>query len=377
MIIFILLFSTFAIYFLQSKLYAKYWNYGLQVFVEFPNTPMVEGETGMLKEVISNHKLLPLTILDVKFSCSKYITFINGEVASISDRCYKHDVFSLLSYQKITRSLPFQCVKRGYYEIEQVHLISHDLLLSKNFVSKQTQHTNLYVYPKPVDTTIISILFQKIMGELISKRFLLEDPFEFSGVRDYTPSDPINKINWSASARSANLMVNTNRSTTSQHVAILLNLEHIGVLTYEQLQEESIRIASSLCEMLIKEGISVSLITNGCDCFTKNPSFIPLGNGKSTLQQILEHLARIQLSLPMSSFSSLLENGQYFNKDSNTYYILISTLQNEELIHSFTTLLQKSSYGCWIVPKYSHIPQTIETNNRYHVFPWEVTTNES
>ncbi len=376
MTIFILIFSAFIIYFLQEKLYTKYWNYNLDVNVAFQPSPVIEGETGALTETITNAKILPLTVLDVKFSFSKYIIFINGEHSSVSDLCYKHDVFSLLFYQKITRTLSFRCLKRGYYEIDKINLVSHDLLLSKTFVYNQKQYTNLYVYPKPVDSSKINIPFQKIMGEFTSKRFLFEDPFEFSGIRDYQVWDPLNKINWSASARSMNLMVNTHNSTTSQTVTILLNLENEGVLNYEGLKEEAIRIAASLCEKLIYEGIPIRLVTNGCDCLTKSSITIPSGNGHPQLQLILENLSRINLLLPMESFTSLIEMEKKESYYSNIYYVLISTSQKKTLVDSFSSLLQSSSSGYWIVPRYSDFPQKIQSNNKYNLLSWEVEKDE-
>ena len=64
-----------------------------------------------------------------------------------------------------------------------------------------------------------------MIGSITSRQFLYEDPFEFRGIRDYTITDPMNKINWKASARSGNLMVNLHDSHCFSRGNFILNLE--------------------------------------------------------------------------------------------------------------------------------------------------------
>ena len=85
-----------------------------------------------------------------------------------------------------------------------------------------------------------------MIGTMTSRQFLYEDPFEFRGIRDYTSTDPMNSVNWTASARTGELMVNVHDSTSSQEAIIILNLETETVWVYEQLHEIAIRLAASI-----------------------------------------------------------------------------------------------------------------------------------
>ena len=69
------------------------------------------------------------------------------------------------------------------------------------------------------------ILFE----ETLLNKFIFEDPFEFKGIRNYTTSDPMKKINWSASAKTGELMVNNYYDTTSRHVTIFLDVVNDSV----------------------------------------------------------------------------------------------------------------------------------------------------
>lgn len=127
--------------------------------------------------------------------------FADGENTSVSDQCYKRDIFSVGGYQKITRTIPFHCSKRGYYELSQVELVTRSPLMNKKFYKTLESPDHFYVYPRMVDDTKLEIPFQKIMGSVLSHKNLYEDPFEFRGIREYQPTDSMHKINWRALKR--------------------------------------------------------------------------------------------------------------------------------------------------------------------------------
>ena len=112
---------------------------------------------------------------------------------------------------------------------------------------------------------------------------MLEDPFVFRGIRDYTSNDSLKNVNWKASARTGNLMVNEYDESVSRNVCILLNLEESGALRYDAVDEEAISIASGIAEMLVSQGINVSIISNGCDVDTHNHVFVQGGAGTGHL----------------------------------------------------------------------------------------------
>ena len=102
------------------------------------------------------------------------------------------------------------------------------LLLSKKYVGASPQSTDFYVLPRPVPTQRIQIPFSQIMGSVLSRKKVYDDPFEFAGLREYTKSDPMKYINWKATAKTGNMLVNIHESTLSQKVAVLLDMVHRG-----------------------------------------------------------------------------------------------------------------------------------------------------
>ena len=79
-----------------------------------------------------------------------------------------------------------------------------------NYFYKETsyitfpENSTMYVYPAQIDVSRINFICKDISGLILSLDRLHPDPFEFSGIREYTPNDPINKVNWKARVSSGN-----------------------------------------------------------------------------------------------------------------------------------------------------------------------------
>lgn len=322
---------------LHKLLYARLWDCGLTTDIAFTGGPAAEGDQRHLTEIIVNKKPLPLPTLRVKFQIDKNLAFDNEENTSVSDKSYRHDIFSIMSYQKITRRLPFTCRRRGYYTIDRLDLLTYDLFFGGCLVRQLPVSTHLYVYPAPADPARLSIPLRHLMGELLSLRYAYEDPFEFQGIREYQPFDTLNAVNWKATARTGQLKVNVRGYTSSQEVVLLLNLESETIWEYDMLRETSIRIAGSLGKELIGQGIPAGLFSNSLDALTGEPSYLLPGCTPAHAAALMETLSRIQTNQKMPSFHSLLAKlaAMEGRGRANRVYVIISTSQrsgNEEAL---------------------------------------------
>ena len=106
-------------------------------------------------------------------------------------------------------------------------------------------------------------------------------------------------VNWKASARAGELMVDVFHSTSSQEVLVLLDVEDSGVWKHRVLTETAIRLASSLVGRLASQGVPVRLACNGLDQISKNEIAVPAGAGQGQLHAVNRALARILPSPPL------------------------------------------------------------------------------
>lgn len=362
-------------YLLCNYLYSRLWDYGLDTQVHFSAKQAAVGDRLELLEVITNNKILPLSMVRIKFQMDRRIRFMDEEqTTAVSDKCYKNDVFSLLFYQRITRTLPFVCQKRGFFTIENIDLVSTNLFMNAQYVKSVPVYTELVVYPRLADMSRLDIPFSKIMGECMARRFLYEDPFEFRGIREYQPYDTMSSINWKATAKTGDLRVNVHNYTASQEVRIFLNLENETMWEEDVLKEESISIAAGLCEKLIDAGISVSIATNGRD--SGGEQFrMEGGLSRSHMDMLLTGLAKIDISQKVSPFAEILDEYKAL-KEENCMYVMISFASGQRIHEKYDALCEKNKGSMWILPYTKRNSYEVDECANAQIIRWEVTVNE-
>lgn len=368
MLLIITIIVAFALYWLQSFVYEKYWNKGLDVKISFEQEDCTEGSKNVMVETITNNKRLPLPLLHVKFNMPKSFLFKNEDNSSVTDYYYRDDVFSIMGYQSVTRKLTFTCSKRGCFYMNDTNLVSNDLFLQKTFNANIVNQNILHVYPAKVDVSLFDIPFNTITGNFATQKNLVEDPFEFRGIREYQPYDSIHNINWKSTARTNILQVNTFFMTSSQEVSILLNLDTHIYTKNERLVEASIRIASSLAERFIRAGIPVSLESNGIDLFTNQRIFQPAGQGQSHMAAIDNSLSRINTDIDNADFLTVIKS-IFINADKNSYYIFISNSRHEDLTDYYMSLKEQGICSYFIIPEYASCEIK---NTAKDMIKWEV-----
>ena len=371
MAVFFMLLGAGAVFLLVRAVYRKYWDRGLSIDIRFIAEAAYEQDSSALTETIENRSFLPLPFLHAKFEVGSGIRFSSQENVSTSDRNYKNDLFSILFFQRIVRTLPFVCAKRGYYPITSASLISEDLFFTSHMVSEHPVQTHFYVYPGRVDLKELDDPLKKFMGDVESRSYLYPDPFEFRGIRDYTINDPFNTINWKASARSQDLMVNEYGSTVSKEIHILLNLRNERVTAGPYLQEESMRIAATLSERFLSAGYPVRLIMNGQDPDIREAKTVLHANGPADQTRLLRALSRVDLDCEPAEFYpnllSVIDDPSHIRFG----FILISSSFSEPLQEAYKELSEDAAVF-WIAPLYKTSFQAFSDRGIADSFIWEV-----
>lgn len=281
---------------LQMLLYKKYWAKNLYVSVSFRQDAIYEGDEGEIVEVIENRKRLQLPMLKVKFQTSKNLGFLDEKGSKTTDQYYRNDIFQVGSGEKITRILKFCGNKRGYYRINNIDLVASDLFFLNEDSQSRTTNQYMYVYPSICREEDFRLSLQKLNGEIIVKRHMLEDPFEYCGIREYQPFDDIRSVNWKATARTGNLKVNQKNYTAMQTIRIFLNLEDDGIWKKYKEVEKCMQIAMGIASFFLAQGIRVSCYANGRDILTDEPVEIQGLSGVKQLEVLGKALARIDTS---------------------------------------------------------------------------------
>ena len=210
------------------------------------------------------------------------------------------------------------------------------------------------------------------MGEVLARKNIYEDPFEFQGIREYQPTDPMNKINWKASAKSDQWMVNLYGSTSVQEIIILLDVEDEGIWKYEEIHEEQIRLAATMAFKLLETGVTVGLITNGKDIKDDEAINVSVGNGKQQLANMNRALSRIDLKKNPEAMESILREEREKLTHLQKTYVMISKNQRMDSYNGFMELIQQGAAGFWISTRYGDMEWKLPQYGNLPVIYWEV-----
>jgi uncharacterized protein (DUF58 family) len=354
--IFIVIAVFFVLYKLQEFVYGRLWDKNLSIDIEFSSPGVFEGETVGFKEHVWNGKRLPMpyvnTIYTQNFSLRQTDT-TGKEKQTGRDHS---TLFVVPGHRHVRRKSLLLCEKRGYYTIDNASLTSSDLFFTRVFMKDVALNANLTVYPKEIEVSDIEIPYKRLCGEILTKRFILPDPFEFTGIREYQPFDSLKQLNYNAWAKTGSPMSNTYGYTVSQEVRIILNLQRYSVNMNrgrDGIYENAIRLAAFLARKYLEAGIAVSFATNGLDCITNVPGKVEKGQTTRHLREIYEILARMDLSKSVycEHIAGILPDERELRTEG-LVVALISSLADEHIYGWFESAKSAAADVLWVAPRY-------------------------
>ncbi|ADU30261.1 DUF58 domain-containing protein [Evansella cellulosilytica] len=332
--------TTVIIVLILSFLYHKFGLKRIQYQRYFSEVAVFEGEQVEMIEVISNKKLLPLPWLRLESKFSANLQFEKQNNINIIDERFHRSVFSLRPFQKITRRHKIKCAKRGYFHIKTVGMTCGDPFGYGSNTETVHVAAEILIFPKIVPIKEMPLPSKSWQGDLIVRRWIMDDPFIIAGVRDYTFGDPMKSVNWNATARTGHLQVTKNDYTADHHLMIYLNFdltEDIFMpIKDEILIEKGISYAASIAEHAISQGIPTGF---GCNSYTKDrdgkfkiikdsvrrePS-----NGNSHLHYLLETMAKLQMDRSKNFNQFLKEDIE--NKRTGMDILVITAILTETM----------------------------------------------
>lgn len=303
----------------------------------FSKATAYEGETIEMIEVISNRKIFPVPWLRVESRIPRELAIVGQrEEGDVAGELYHRSPFTLSPYQKITRRHKILCTHRGFYTASSATITSGDLFnLNTNARGVDTRCT-VAVYPAPVDVDDVPLPSLKYQGELVVRRYILPDTFLYGGIRDYVVGDPMKSVHWGASAATGSLKVKQHDYTASPKLLILLNVQPKedvwGDISKDDAPyiEYGIRVAASLAEKLIENGIEVGFATNGRAAHgVEETVFVAPAATYEHHQALLDTMARMEV-VRQRSFHMFMDELPTFKE----YDVLIMSCYRSELIES-------------------------------------------
>jgi uncharacterized protein (DUF58 family) len=243
--------------------------------------------------------------------------------------------------------------RRGYYQIGPLVLETGDLFGLHRRYRVATEPQYLLVMPKVIPLSGYDVSSKRPIGEVRMTYRLYEDPTRISGVRAYEPGDPLNRVNWRATARTGTLHSKVYEPSTVAGATILMEFRTAAhERRHEPVRSElAVTAAASIANAVYLMGQQVGLVTNGRDAVDRirtegwahdhrsraeamaaasvrtasdrlAPLVVETRRGPEQLVRILETLARVELSQGLPLDALIEETASRMPRDATVIAIL-------------------------------------------------------
>ena len=345
------------LYYIQSLVYRHFAFKKLKYDCSFSKEEVYEGERIELNETLSNYKWLPVPWVKTEIISSRWLDFAGNQSEVTHDARYVPSFFYARSHKRIRRSWNVLCAKRGAYSVDRVTVVASDLFGGSCGSMPVDVGASLLVLPRTVDLSGMFISSRYLQGDHVVRRQLVTDPFRISGVREYSPSDPMKNIHWLSSAKAGRLMVKNEEFTTRQSLTVVLNMQSIRYEKFQVVENERIenciRVAATLLENTLVGNLPVRLMANysdkkeGHDCFDSGENW-----GQWHVLEQFRTLARMEMTSSLD-FEIYLER---FAPEMTSTDIALVTAYIDDFIYDFVR--RKADEGINVTVYLLSVPST-------------------
>ncbi len=329
------------------------------------------GDEVKLDIRIRNSKLLAVPGLRIHDAVSVRLEVLDAQVLPYAQGGMRHTVrwTTLRPYEAITWHMTVRCPERGYFAFGPVSLEATDPWGLYTVDTVIATRNALVVYPRLIPLESLGFNPRHPLGDLRASQHLLTDPARTVGIRDYRVGDPFKTIHWGATARRGQMQTRVYEPTTSQEIAIALDLdtfEHYWEGHQPELAEWMISAAASIATAAGNARWSIGLYAN---CATADEEqFIRLAPSRSAAQLplLMETLAKL---VPYS----IAPMPQLLRRLGSTLpwgatLLVISSVPSEAMQHMLLRLARNGRHIVWLYCG-AIAPQPIPGVTIRHVLP--------
>jgi uncharacterized repeat protein (TIGR01451 family) len=341
---------------LISRFLARSWITNLEATRECNRTEAEVGQSIAFVITVSNLGRLPVAWVLVEDMLPR------GAIVSRPPRIqvtgHRLAVAMLGSLGRKTLNYQLHFVTRGYYQVGPLVLETGDLFGLHRRFRIVTEPVYIMVYPKVVPLPGYDLASRRPIGEIRLLHRLFEDPTRIAGVRHYQPGDPLNRINWAATARTGVLHSKVYDASTMAGATIVLDFHQSSYPARNEpgRSELAVTTALALANAVCLMGQPIGLVTNGRDAADRirlrdeilgqqnepwtnraaihqraaarerddrlRPVIVPAGRGPEVFTGIREVLARVELTDGLTFDQLLIEAEPRLPRDATVVAVL-------------------------------------------------------
>lgn len=300
---------------------------------EFSDTGVYEGDSITLIETLYNNSRLPLFTVYAESYIFPDLKIDGFEYKDKKAMQLFQSKFTLIMpYMQIRRKHKLICLKRGHYQLESAEIF---LPGTSRYVESRA---SLYVYPRILPAPVNPFPVGVLMGESVSRRMLVRDPFSISGIRPYIQGDPFNLINFKATARAYGvaaqpLRVNNLDYCSNRTFKVYINFQTdpanpIPSDKFNVMMENALSYTADIIRVMTENGYRLGL---SCNCVCNDGSYglnYPVHSGELHAKEMLSAMSEVRIASSVS-FSNLISQDLAAGMSDTEIFIFTSYTDEE------------------------------------------------
>jgi len=248
------------------------------------------------------------------------------------------------------------CQKRGKFKLGPYSIVTTDPLGIFRWRKFFDRTWTVLVYPPTYDLPHFHLSTGELAGGQSSRRRTYFTTPRASGIREYVPSDSLNRIHWPSTAKMLRLMSKEFELDPAADVWIMLDLQREvqAGSGLESTVEYGVAAAASLAKHLLDKHWTVGLIAS-----TAHRTVVHSDRGAQQLLRMLEELSVVRAEGELPLAEVLISESRRFGR--NTTLIVISPSREESWISALKDLAARGVEAIAVVVEgrsFGHAPSS-------------------
>jgi uncharacterized protein (DUF58 family) len=335
---------------LVSLWWCKHALKGIKVDVGFTKQRLFPGDFSTVKITVTSKKSFLSSAFKLTLNTSRDIEI---EGFSLVENRTSDSFWTKTLALKVVKTIQYEYKinsdKRGAFYIYDLFIeIKDPTGLGKITATKRVK-SEMIVYPSMIDSIPPNINLRGLEGNHQVRRLIHDDSSFFIGSRGYKAGDPLNRVDWKATARVGKLHTKQFAYTSQKQLMLIGNLrtqEKWALGHDKEVIERIISVTAGLMKWCSSQGYSYEWMFNIRNPFTKKMYIHSSESDRKSFVHNLEQLARLK-SYTMIDFQDVfayLRDHAY----GNLVFIVITSFVSQEMKSEWKRQMELGNQ-IWIV----------------------------
>lgn len=250
---------------LLSRYFADHWISGIQAVRRCPSVTVGLGESVTVQVVVHNSRRYAIPWLVLEDSVP--LSALAQRPPAIKLKKRRFSILRLAAGKDYTLDYRVRFDRRGYYQIGPLLVETGDVFGLHRRYRVLAEPAYILVLPKVIPLTGYDVASRRPIGEVTMTHRLFEDPTRIAGVREYQTGDPLNRVNWRATARTGTLQCKVYEPSCMAGASLLLDFhaDCYPARSEPYRSDLAISTAVALANAVYLLGQPVGIFSNGRD----------------------------------------------------------------------------------------------------------------